>query len=676
MPRLLLPAPLVLLLLMTGAIAAGEAVKPADFLPAKLVPATSNSLSDGQGGSWQFDNSGAIDGNTFNNLNMVIIDQRSQFNAQAQAQQSADGSELVLTSVVGNGSGNLTMIRRARSMPKAGAVRWVDIVQNPSAAAVSTTLTYRSYFNWGGLQLVGENGPFVPGPLGAKDGAVVIQAQANGGGRDVVLGLCSPRSKLKPNVMVNNNQVMVTWTLTIPAGRAVALVHCMSERPPGVATPATLRGVLKPWRQAAFVADLAPGLRRLIANGGGSAGAASSSDDAGLAPAIPEALIEARGDDSDLLALGAGTRLRGDAASGDLAVTLASQQVGEIAIKQRHRIPWNEVMALAGGAAPRVFLRDGAVLTGVDPDAACTFALATGQTISLNAGRIGWLLRRPQAGEGLPPGEVLVETADHQRLVGRPGSSRLHCAMVWGSLELRLEDIATLAPAESGGSQISLRDGSHFTAFCSGGTIMIETRLTGSRRIEMASVMGLLGERKASADETREPEIQRAPWVQLVGGQVLAGTIDLPELHLRLEGNRLPVPPAQIRRLTNLIDEVEGWQPRQPRVRLELWTGDVVEGLIEEVLIPVRSSGGRLLVPASDLIEAQVPTPVIAPATRARIAELVALLGERDWAKREAAVKSLVHLGEVVRLDVDEALRNATDPEIKARLEQVVQELK
>lgn len=668
MPRCRLPFPLILLLLVSGVIIAGEAVKPADFLPAKLVPATNNALTDGQGGSWQFDNSGAIDGNTFNNLNMMIIDQRSQFNAQAQAQQSADGSELVLTSVVqsGNGTGGFTVIRRARSMPKAGAVRWVDIVHNTGTAPVSTILTYRSYFNSGALQLVGENGPFVPGPLGAKDGAVVILGQPNSGGRDVVLGLCSPRSKLKPTVMVNNNQVMVTWTLTIPAGRALALVHCMSERS-GVTTPAALRNVLKPWRQAAFVADLAPGLRHLIANTGGAGGAAPSSDDAGLASAIPEALVEARGDDSDLLALGAGTRLRGDAASGDLSVKVA---------EQRHRIPWNEVMALAGGAAPRVFLRDGAVLTGVDPEAACTFALATGQTISLNAGRVGWLLRRPQAGEGLPPGEVLVETADHQRLVGRPGSSRLHCAMVWGSLELRLEDIATLAPAESGGSQISLRDGSHFTAFCSGGTIAIETRLTGTRHIEMASVMGLLGERKASADETREPEIQRAPWLQLIGGQVLAGTIDLPELHLRLEGNRLPVPPAQIRRLTNLIDEVEGWQPRQPRVRLELWTGDVVEGLIEEVLIPLRSAGGRLLVPASDLIEAQVPTPVIAPATRARIAELVALLGERDWAKREGAVKSLVHLGEVVRLDVDEALRTATDPEIKARLEQVVQELK
>ncbi len=146
MPRCRLPFPLILLLLVSGVIIAGEAVKPADFLPAKLVPATNNALTDGQGGSWQFDNSGAIDGNTFNNLNMMIIDQRSQFNAQAQAQQSADGSELVLTSVVqsGNGTGGFTVIRRARSMPKAGAVRWVDIVHNTGTAPVSTILTYRS----------------------------------------------------------------------------------------------------------------------------------------------------------------------------------------------------------------------------------------------------------------------------------------------------------------------------------------------------------------------------------------------------------------------------------------------------------------------------------------------------------------------------------------------------
>lgn len=656
------------LLLLAAVLAAGEAVKTADFVPAKLVPATNTAMSDGQGGTWQIDQQAALDGNSFNNLNALMIDQRWQFNAQGAPQQTADGTELVMTGTFSNGGGNLSVIRRIRSMAKAGAVRWIDILHNTGAAAVTATVGLRTHYHYGPLQVIGENGTPVSGVLGAKDAALVISAPANYGNhfRDIVLGLGSPRTKAKPTVTVMNSQLMVTWSLTIAPGRAVALVHCMSERAQGSAVnPAALKTILKPWRQASFLADLAPGLRRLLING--NAAAMVTAEDAGLVSAIPEALVEARGDDADLLALGAGTRLRGDAASGDLSVQVA---------EQRHRIPWTDVLALAGGTTPRVFLRDGGVLTGVDPEAPCTFALATGQTVQLTAARVGWLLRRPAPGEGLPPGEVLVETTDHQRLVGRPGGSRLRCATVWGGLELRLEDIASLAPAESGGSLIALRDGSRFNAFCTGGTITIETRLTGMRRIEMATVAGIIGERRGADESAQEPAVQRAPWVQLAGGQVLTGTIDQPELHLRLEGNRLPVPPAQIRRLANLAEEGEGWQPRQPRVRLELWTGDVAEGLIEEVLIPLRTAGGRLMVPAMDLIEAQVPTPVVAPATRARIAELVAQLGDRDWAKREAGVKALARLGEVVRQDVEDALRTATDPEIKARLEQVVQELK
>jgi hypothetical protein len=76
------------------------------------------------------------------------------------------------------------------------------------------------------------------------------------------------------------------------------------------------------------------------------------------------------------------------------------------------------------------------------------------------------------------------------------------------------------------------------------------------------------------------------------------------------------------------------------------------------------------------LLEVHVPIPIVAPATRARIAELVAQLGDRDWTRREAAVKALVQLGEVVRLPTEEAMRLSKDAEVKSRLEQVLHDLK
>lgn len=140
---------------------------------------------------------------------------------------------------------------------------------------------------------------------------------------------------------------------------------------------------------------------------------------------------------------------------------------------------------------------------------------------------------------------------------------------------------------------------------------------------------------------------------------------------------RIPVPPPQIRLLIiqNEGDTI-GLDQLLPRLRLELWSGDVAEGQLEESMIPQRAVGGTLQIPPSDLLEVHVPIPIVAPANRARVAELVAQLGDRDWTRRETAVKALVQLGEVVRQPAEEAMQSSNDAEVKSRLEQVLHDLK
>jgi len=641
-----------------------EALTAASVMPAKLSQSNNNvQITDGQGGTWQFEYQGTLESRSVSNMYHLRMDGNWNFNAQTQPQVTSDGQEGVATAI----NNTIQVVRRVRSMPTLGLARIVDVFINTGGQAVTTKVTMSSNLNWNPVQLLGDQGQPVTTALGAKDGGLVMPVPANyqqHGFLDVLLGLCSPKSRHKPTVQLQGNNLIIGWTLTIPAGKAVALVHAVAERPFGTATnPKAVKTALAGMRARAFLADLPAPLRKIVVNWSGGM---SGGDAPNLAGGIPEDLIEARGSDADLLALGAGTRLRGEASGIEVPVHIDGTQ---------HRIPWDEIMALQGGAKPAVFLRTGDVLTGAQADSTCTFTLSTGQQVPMTLQRIGWLLRRPHGNEKLPPGEVLIQLDDHQRLVGKPAGSRLQCSTLWGQLDLRLEDIASLTPDAEGGSRIVLRDGSRFSGLLTDGVLTIDTRFTGRRSVALNRITGVVGG-KLGGEET-DASTPVMPHATLVGDQLFMGIVDLPALHLRLEGNRLPVPPPQIRLLVNQNDgDAIGLDHLLPRLRLELWSGDVAEGLLEESALPLRTTGGTLLIPPCDVLEIHVPIPVVAPATRARIAELVAQLGDRDWTRREAAVKTMVQLGEVIRQPAEEALQVTKDPEVKARLEQVLHDLK
>lgn len=654
----------LLLWLGCSTTSAGEALTATSVLPAKLAPSNGNvQVTDGQGGIWQFEYQGTLESRSVSNLHHLRMDGNWSFSARTQPQVTSDGQEGVATST----NNSIQIVRRVRSMPTLGLVRIVDVFINTGGQAATTKVMMYSNLNMSPMQLLGDQGKPVTSTLGTKDGGLVIPVPANyqqHGFQDVLLGLCSPKSRHKPTVQLQGNKLTISWVITIPAGKAVALVHTAGERPVGTATNSkAVRTALAGTRSRAFLADLPAPLRKVVLNWSGGM---SSGDTPDLAGGIPEDLIEARGSDADLLALGAGTRLRGEASGSAIPVHIDGTQ---------YHIPWDEIMALQGGAKPSLFLRTGDVLTGAQPDGTCTFTLSTGQQVPMTLQRIGWLLRRPLGNETLPPGEVLIQLDDHQRLVGKPAGSRLQCSTLWGQLDLRLEDIASLTPDAEGGSFIVLRDGSRFSGLLTDGVLTIDTRFTGRRTVALSRITGVVGG-KLGGEET-DTSTPVMPHATLVGDQLFMGIIDLPKLHLRLEGNRLPVPPPQIRLLVNQNDgDAIGLDHLLPRLRLELWSGDVAEGLLEESALPLRTTGGTLLIPPCDVLEIHVPIPVVAPATRARIAELVAQLGDRDWTRREAAVKAMVQLGEVVRQPAEEALLVNKDPEVKARLEQVLHELK
>lgn len=647
-----------LALALACTLAAADAV-----LPAGLAPGNVGVKTDSQGSIWMFQPNATV--NVQNSLLNwgygLTSDSGEEFQPRGQPQVSKDGSLAAFSGAIGQ----LQVDRIMRFDAKTGVVRWVEIVRNPGSTPYSGSIgfNFRLQNQSGGV--VSETGNPVSTGLGAKEGALIITRNPSWRVNitEMVLLLADPTAKLKPTLMNQNNyEFAVMYPLAIPAGKAVAVMHAVALRQMGgAADTKEAQRLLAVARARNFTADLPPGLRRLIVNW--RAGALA--DDDAPSAAIPEELLAVRGE-RDLLALGAATRLRGTSAGKDLAIEFDGRKVP---------IPWEQLFALAGGdRTGRVFLQDGQSLPGAISGSPVVFTLASGQAVSVAPDRLGWLLRAPKSSAGATDAPVLVETADGLRLRARaPDTARIAAATPWGVIDLRLADVAALHPAEGGGHAVRLADGSRFHAYLAGEDLALDTPLLGARRVRVDQLVSIATPAAKQAGEDDAGDEPKTPFALAAGGQLLVGAVELPELHVRLSGNRLPVAPSQIRLLVNReIAENAERRSATPAVRLELWGGDVLEGVLDEAVLPIRVGGSLLSVPVAELVEVHVPVPVIAAATRTRIVELIAQLGDADWGKREAASKSLVELGAVVRRPAEEALAATADPEVKLRLENLL----
>ncbi len=669
-------------------ITLGSVAVAADALmPAGLIPGAIGSSSDGKGNTWMMQPNGMVANlqNSVLNTAFGLNSNGNEFQPNGSAMVSKDGSLSVLQ---GEMLG-LKVTRFIRVDQRLGIARWVDVFTNTTSTAITGQFGFQLQLNCQAAQVVSEAGTTVSTALGAKEGALILTkpSQYPSNWTDIILLLADPASKNKPTITNQNNyQFVMAWNLSVAPGKSVALMYAGALRPmPGGPDTKEAQQLLAAAGKRTFLADLPSTVRRAIINW-----RVSSITDDDVSPSdIPEDLIAARGD-GDLLALGASTRLRGTSA------LAAGKRLTLLVEGASIELPWERILAIAGGRTARIFLQDGQSLSGVLTPAMVVFTLASGQAVTVSTERIGWLLRVPKPDHGSVDAPVLISTRDGVRLRAKTAANvRLRAGTPWGVVDLKLSDIANVTPAEGGGCTVRLADGSRFHALLAGDDLQVDTPLLGARRIRLDQLVGVSTPRPVAlesassaggtssagsagagtGDGSDDKEIS-TPYVLLAGGQVLMGAIELPELHVRLAGNRLAVMPSQVRVLLNK-DAAEGPEVRsdEPAVRLELWGGDTVEGVLDEPVLPFRAGGTLLSVPMSEIDEIHVPTPVIAAATRTKVNDLVAKLGDADWAKREAATKALQELGGVAKQPLADALAATSDPEVKMRLEKLIEEL-
>ena len=503
-----------------------------------------------------------------------------------------------------------------------------------------------------------DSGAASPTQLGAKDCGIVSVTAGNQGRQmpSVLWMLAGTVGKVRPVVSNQQNyRLTATYPITLPPGASVSIIHAAAQRHFTGGTDAkTLGKLFAPLKSPKLVADLPAKERKTFVN-------FSASGMIGAEGAVLASLLEKLGVErgaTDVLAIGADTRLRGTASCAALEI---ETRLGTA------QIPFEHVAAVLGGARDsRVLLRDGQALTGKLTARGLKFTLATGTTMELNIAALDRLVLRTTPLDAAAAAWGFVETFDGDRVAVKPEPTlRLRASTAWGVREITPDELVGCGPADDSPLQffITLKDGSRFIALLDGEDIGFDTVLCGRKNLPTASIQKIAVVRPKTADdeEERAPEGSR---VAILGGQVLGGQVDLAELHFLSPSGLIPVPPNLLRTLHNTSED---GSEESPVFTAELWGGGSVSGALREVLLPVRTGGAVLQVPVREVVDVLVPSPVMPEGLREKITVLVRDLGHPDWEKREAASRALGELGALARGQLEEAQKQTTDAEVRRR---------
>lgn len=413
--------------------------------PQALVPANISAKTDSLGFAWDISQQGSVDDGTNDCFDGALVLQINGQNFSPQKpMMTADGSQLVLAGM----AGAMKVTRHIKVDVAQAMVRYVDSVTNPSNK--TQTVAFLLYSNMGGgpNPWVTDQGTPVTGALGKKESALIAFEGPSNGRPSVVFFLCGARSKVKPTIAAanGNDDMRVTYSLTIRPGKTVSILHTAAQRNfQAVPDPKTMAAFLKPIRSRKFISDVPANIRRTIVNSGGSyyGGYGGGPVDFSMAASVgiePEA--------ADVLAFGEVTRLRGSAVCDALAI---KNRYG------KQNLELADVAAIVGhrrlGKFSRVYLRDGQVISGELEVRGLSFTENTGVEIDLSLDGLDRLVlhRSPEDGKPAAGAQAYVATYQGDRLaVAYQENVVLGLATPWGPVRVPLDDVDWFQPPDGG----------------------------------------------------------------------------------------------------------------------------------------------------------------------------------------------------------------------------------
>jgi len=595
-------------------------------------------VTDGAGYRWDIQQYGSVNQGTngaySGGLCLYVGGSRLSFSSQGWT--NADGSEIEIGP---RAHGNLRVHRRIKVYRDRGLARWVDIFENPSAQAVTVEIRLWSDMITTVRQTVTSSGK---NSFTAEDHAFVTAVGINSAPA-LMHYVCSPRSKLRPRVTVQSDDINVYYKLTVPARDATVLCYFEAQN----RSSAALIKQMKDFKPAGLLRDLSPSLRRRIVNlrvPGGFGGVELD-----------------RSNSSDVV-----RNRHGDPIYG----TITNESFRLETLFGPITMPAGDVIGLAAGGGGdrhfRALLTGGQILAGqMAADANVVLKLPAGGTLRVPFAAMEQCAfrvskQRPEETEFAGP-LLVLRTGD--RVAFDPAGVALTFRTRHGVVRLAPEQLLTVALDKEG-------NGVHRATFLNGSQlagILEPDRLSLTLKLGPKCTVDrnlLLAIRFAEEEQTNSA----LDTVLLSNGDELFGRIAAKRLTLATRYGEATLEPVNVAAISLSRTHLG-------RAAVRLWDGSVLRGQFRADTLPFEiSPGPTLAIYVGQYVRIDRSQALPPEKVRKQLLQWIGQLGAESYQDREAATKGLVKMGKGVLPMLREHL-DASDPEVRQRIQEVIERL-
>ncbi len=607
----------VALLLVSAGSAIGQQQRPET-----LVPASFNQKQDSQGFTWDIYTNGCARRGTnycFDNALMLQVNGSSFSSSSSQRKMTSDGSEYVLTYRMGN----VEVTRRVKVDVANCTVRHVDVFQNTVSTPAALKVVLMTRFPNSVNSFITDRGGALGTSLARKESGLAALrihpghsagADPFGGGQapSALFYLGTDRSKAKPVITRQNSYLTITYSITVPPNKKVALLHGVAQRFTAVQPDAKAAAKLfEPFRSRKWTRDLPKDVQKSLLN----ARRTYFGEEVPQGPLLQSALqlMDDWGVDRgkvDMLVVDDQSEpLPGTAGGSDLTV---QTRFGETTVSL------GEVAVLVGGGAGgsmRTYLRNGEILIGPVRADGLRFVAESGLKIKLVPEQLYALVTHAAKADGVPPPKavMLVETYDGDRLAvaGDPPVT-LRAATAWGPIEVPSAQVRRLHPVRDPQPihRLVTTDGSRMAVILKRDDLRLGTLRFGPLTISPGTIARLtgVGDDSRSPEEPEEPEeseeqpLAKVPHVQLVGDTVVVGSLDVEELPLVSVAGAMTFKKGNIHRMEREDNESFPFTVRTI-------DENEFEADLQLEVLPIRAFGRVWKVPTKHLLVLYQPKP-------------------------------------------------------------------
>jgi len=598
-----------------------------------------HTMTDGGGYIWDIQHSGRVGRGTNRAYSSGMYCQVNGNNvpSSGQAWANRDGDEIEIGP---QNHMNLNISRRIKVYKDQPLARWLDIFENTTPSDITVNVRIYSNFSY---QLQGMQTNSGSASFGSEDWAFITELQQHGQNSPALAHIvCGPKSKLRPTVRVQHNNLYVEYSLTVPAGQTRILCYFESQN----RSVEAHRKLMKSFRAWRVMRDLSSDVRRVIANFNATGGFADLELDRAEAH---DTLIRTNGD--------------------PLYGTITTPRYDVETFYGTLSLPADKVVGMVANTAEpgkvRLALTDGQIVAGKLAQPTIGLNLPTGGELQVpisHVSQCSYRINKARPDEVPFAGPLLLlRTGERLRYDG-------------SGLELKLQTRHGLVPIapehllhvtmDNTGNAI------HRAVFVNGSSLAgllepsrIEVPLAlGPRMVvdrDMVSTLAFAVEDKL--DETLTQ-------VVLTNDSELFGLMTDAELSLATQYGEVALRPRNIRSI--VFD-----QANPSGTAVTLWDGSVLRGQLAPQDIAFEIQPGPTLKIATSHIVGIARSQIAPPDdVMAKVDKLIARLGAESYKDRQEASDALIKMGKCIVPLLREHL-NERDPEVRHRIEDIMTRL-